>query len=98
MHYLVFYNFVDGYLEKRGPFRRAHLEMVREYADNGSLLLAGALADPADSAVLVFRGPTEESAESFVKNDPYVINGLVTSWHMRKWMTVVGDGAPFPSL
>ena len=54
---------------------------------------AGAFADPADGGVVVFRGTSTVLAENFVKNDPYVKNGLVTSWRVRKWMTVVGDGA-----
>jgi uncharacterized protein YciI len=42
--------------------------------------------------VLVFRGATSEAAEAFVKADPYVANGLITAWRVRKWTTVVGDG------
>ena len=61
-------------------------------------MLAGALADPADGAVLVFRGPTPDAAEKFAKSDPYVANGLVDSWRVRKWNTVVGDGAVMPSV
>jgi len=37
--------------------------------------MAGALADPADGAVLVFRGPSAKPAESFAQADPYVRNG-----------------------
>ena len=28
--------------------------------------------------------------EAFVEQDPYVRNGLVTSWHIREWNVVVG--------
>jgi uncharacterized protein len=47
--------------------------------------------------VLVFRGPTPEAAESFAHADPYVRNGLVKQWRVRKWNTVLGDGAVFPA-
>jgi len=56
------------------------------------------LADPADGAVFVFRGSTPEIAEEFARNDPYVLNELVRSWQVRKWMTVLGDGATLPTL
>jgi uncharacterized protein YciI len=59
--------------------------------------MAGAFAEPADGAMLVFRGPSPEAAEKFAKADPYVRNGLVTSWRVRKWNTVVGDEAVMPS-
>ncbi len=60
--------------------------------------MAGALADPADGAVLVFRGPSPQHAESFAQADPYVRNGLVKTWRVRKWNTVVGDGATLPNM
>ena len=56
----------------------------------GELVLAGALAEPADGAVLVFRGESPDAAVAFAKADPYVKNGLVTAWRVRKWTTVVG--------
>jgi uncharacterized protein YciI len=97
MHFILFYDLVDDYLTRRAEFRAAHLELVRQAFDRGELALAGALTDPADGAVLVFRGPSPASAEAFVKADPYVKNGLVNSWRIRKWNTVVGDGATLPT-
>ncbi len=91
MHFLLFYDVVDGYVEKRAPFREAHLKLAREAHKRGELVLGGALADPVDGAVLVFRGESPEAAEAFVKVDPYVKNGLVKAWRVRKWTTVIGD-------
>jgi uncharacterized protein YciI len=48
------------------------------------LVLAGALAEPADGAVLVFRGDSTNVAEAFAIVDPYVTNGLVNAWRVRK--------------
>ena len=93
MHYILFYDVVADYVAKRAPFRDEHLALVRKAHERGEIVLAGALADPPDGAVLVFRGASPDVAEAFVKADPYVANGLVTSWRVRKWMTVVGDGA-----
>jgi len=93
MHYILFYDVVADYVAKRAPFRDEHLALVRKAHERGEMVLAGALADPPDGAVLVFRGTSPDVAEGFVKADPYVANGLVTSWRVRKWMTVVGDGA-----
>jgi len=53
--------------------------------------LAGALADPADGALLIFRAQDAAVAEAFAKNDPYVKNGLVKKWHVRKWAVVIGN-------
>jgi hypothetical protein len=97
MHYLLFYDVASDYLEKRAPFRRAHLEHVRAAFERGDLALAGALTEPADGAVLVFR-TSASAAEAFAKADPYVANGVVTKWLIRKWNTVIGDGTAMPQL
>jgi uncharacterized protein YciI len=98
MHILLLYETGEDYVERRKPHRKAHLALLREAFDAGQLILAGALADPPDGAVLVFRGPNTAAAETFAKNDPYVLNGLVSRWTIRKWATIVGDGVPLPVL
>jgi len=90
MHYILFYDVVDDYVEKRAQFREAHLKLARQAHERGELILAGALAEPVDGAVLIFRGESPEAAEAFVKADPYVANGLVKAWRVRKWTTVIG--------
>ena len=57
----------------------------------GELLLGGAFSDPVDRALLVFRAADASIAEAFARDDPYVINGLVTGWHIRQWNVVTGD-------
>ena len=96
MHYILFYDFVDGFLEKRAGVRGVHLEHIRKAFERGELVLAGALADPADGGVVIFRGTAPGAAEAFAKADPYVLNGLVASWRVRKWMTVIGEGSTPP--
>ena len=91
MYYILFYQTVDNYIERRTPFRDEHLALAQKAYQNGSLVMAGALADPPDGAVLVFRGDSPAVAEEFVNNDPYVKNGLITEWHVRPWTVVVGD-------
>jgi uncharacterized protein YciI len=98
MHFLLIYDVVDDYIEKRKPFRPAHFAYAQKFYDAGELALAGALADPVDGAIFVFRGETPEAAENFAKNDPYVLNGLAKSWRVRKWSTVLGDGLTLPPL
>lgn len=90
MHYILFYDVRDDYVEKRAAFREAHLRLAKQASERGELVLAGALEDPTDGAVLVFRGSPEVAA-AFAEADPYVINGLVTAWVVRKWATVIGE-------
>jgi uncharacterized protein YciI len=93
MHYLLFYDAVDDYEERRRPFREAHITHARQAVDRGELVLGGAFAAPIDGAVLLFRAESAAVAETFAKTDPYVLNGLVKHWRVREWTTVVGNDA-----
>jgi uncharacterized protein len=48
--------------------------------------MAGPLGDPPHGAAIVFANPAE--AETFAQGDPYVTNGLVTSWRVEPWTLV----------
>jgi len=96
MHYVLFYDVVDNYAERRTPFRAAHLAHARQAVATGGLVLGGAFAHPIDGTMLLFKGESAAVAEAFAKNDPYVINGLVTKWRIREWTTVVGELAEEP--
>lgn len=93
LHYLLFYDVVPDYVERRAALRAEHLTRARAAHARGELVLGGALADPVDGAVLLFRGDSPAVAEAFAAADPYVRHGLVTRWRVRAWTTVVGDGA-----
>ena len=87
--YALLYDTVPDYVARRQPFRAEHLALAERAQREGKLVLAGAL-DPRDAALLVFRGDGPEDAEAFARADPYVRNGLVTSWRVREWKVVVG--------
>lgn len=91
MYFLLFYDYVDNVVERRAPFREAHLGLVRTFVDRGELVLAGAFADPVDGAALAFKVDDRAKVEEFVAHDPYVVQGLVTGWRIRPWTVVVGS-------
>ena len=96
MHYLLCYDLAADYLERRAQFRTEHLQLAWHAQERGELVLAGALAEPADTAILMFQGDSPAAAEAFAKADPYVAQGLVTGYRVRPWNTVVGDLAFTP--
>lgn len=91
MYYILFYNTVSDYLEKRAEFREEHLRLAQKEFDSGNLIMAGAVADPADEALLIFNCNSPKIPENFAKNDPYVINGLIANWYVRPWTVVIGE-------
>lgn len=90
-YYALIYDVVDDYVERRAEFRDAHLGLANAATERGEMVLAGAFANPVDGALIVFRADDRSVAEEFARNDPYVINGLVTSWRVREWTVVVGS-------
>jgi uncharacterized protein YciI len=95
-HFLLFYSYADGYLERRKAFRDAHLRHAWEAQKRGTLVLGGAVADPLDTGLLLFKADSPAPVEAFARADPYVVNGLVASWRVREWLTVVGTSAASP--
>src|SRR4051812_50164838 len=81
MHFFALtYDVVPNFAERRMPFREAHLRLIRDAHERGLLLFAGALGDPPNGALLVFRADGPTAVEDFVRADPYVREGLTTSW------------------
>ena len=93
MFWVLFYDVVEDYVARRAPLRSDHLALLSQVQERGELVLAGALAEPVDGAVLVFRCDDAGPVEAFVAADPYVQAGLVTSWRIRPWTVVAGDPA-----
>jgi uncharacterized protein len=93
VYWLLVYDVVDQYIERRAPFRPAHLALAQAAHGRGELMLAGAFGDPVEGAVLVFTADDVSVVEAFVREDPYVRNGLVTAWKIRRWNVVIGPPA-----
>lgn len=90
-YFVLFYEVSDDFVARRTPFRHEHLRLVDEAHARGELLLAGALSEPADRALLVFRCADRATPEAFARRDPYVLNGLVQRWEVRPWNNVIGN-------
>ena len=92
-YYALLYEVVDDYAARRVPFRDEHLGLVRQARARGEVVMAGALGDPPDGALLIFQAETRATAETCAQADPYVRHGLVTAWRVRPWNVVVNREA-----
>ncbi len=96
-YYALFYEVVDDFVARRTPFRGEHLRLAAEACERGDIILAGALAEPADRALIVFHTADKSKVEAFARKDPYVVNGLVKKWEVRPWNVVIGNEKPASS-
>jgi uncharacterized protein YciI len=89
-YFLLQYDGADDYVARRTPHRDAHLALVRAAHARGEIIYGGAIGDPPNGALILFRGDTPAVAEEFARRDPYVLNGVVARWRVLPWHVVVG--------
>jgi len=87
---LLTLDYVEDILEKRDPYRAEHIAGAKAEEEAGKCVLAGALQNPTDKGVFVFKDCDEAYVKNFVENDAYFKAGLVPSFTIRPWMIVVG--------
>ena len=85
---LLAYEYVPDIVERRAPYREAHLAHVAAWHDRGELAIAGAFGDPPAGALFAFDVEDRARVEEFVAADPYVVVGLVTSHRIEPWAIV----------
>ena len=90
-YYALIYHLVDDYLTRRTQFREEHLKLAKELNERGEIILAGAFSDPPDKALLIFKVDDKSVIEEFIRQDPYVKNGLIVKWEIRDWTVVIGN-------
>jgi uncharacterized protein YciI len=87
--HILFYDYVADIVDRRGPYREAHLARISSERDAGRIVMAGAVGDPPHGGVLVFaENITPAEVESFAEGDPYVLAGLVTARRVEPWTVV----------
>jgi uncharacterized protein len=81
---VLYYESSPDVLEKAPLYAAAHRAHWSEFLNDGSLLMIGPFADPRQGAMGIFT--SRAAAESFASGDPFVLNGVVSRWHVREWM------------
>ena len=89
-NFILEYAYVADILEKRTPFRPAHIKLAEDYHKEGTIISGGPLTPPT-GAIFIFSAEQKDIVETFVRKDPYVTAGLVTSYSIREWNVVIGS-------
>jgi len=83
MKYVSFYDVAPGVSAKLMEHFTAHRLRLDEFHARGELIAAGPLGSPPTGAMAIFA--SRESAEAFIRGDPFVVNGLVAAWRVVEW-------------
>lgn len=88
MRYVVTYDAAEDVLPKAQAQYGAHAARARDFHARGELLMIGVFEDAqADGALGIFR--TRQAAEEFIRDNPFVVHGVVRAWHIRGWHEVL---------
>jgi uncharacterized protein YciI len=90
-YYALIYHYIDDYMTRRTQFREEHLKRANDLHKRDQLILAGIFSDPPYQALLIFKVEDKSVIEDFVKNDPYMKNGIVTKWEIKEMMVSIGN-------
>ena len=84
MKYVVFYESAEDVVTKAPAHFAAHRSHWDAFRDQGTLVMIGPFANAQEhGSMAIFT--TREAAEEFVRNDPFVLNGVVKKWEIREW-------------
>ena len=84
MKAVVFYESADDVASKAPAHFPAHRARLDEFEARGELLMVGTFADPqTQGSMAIFN--SRAGAEEFVREDPFVLNGVVRSYEIRDW-------------
>jgi uncharacterized protein len=83
VRYVLFYE--SGDLSRAAEHFPPHKARYTGFMERGVLLSLGPFTD-ASGSLAVFT--TREAAEEFASGDPFVLNGVVSSWQVREWREV----------
>jgi uncharacterized protein YciI len=67
----------------------AHKARVDAFHARGDLIAVGTWADPREGSMAVFR--SRATAEEFVKDDPFVLHGVVARYELKDWNETLLD-------
>jgi uncharacterized protein YciI/uncharacterized protein YndB with AHSA1/START domain len=85
--YAMIYETTPEGLAKARDHLPAHRDRLDAFCARGTLLMAGPLADGSGRALGVFT--TREAAEEFIREDPFVVHGVVARWTVAEWSEVL---------
>jgi uncharacterized protein YciI len=89
--YVLFYDSADDVVNKAPAHFPAHRARLDEFHSRGDLLMVGAFGDPqSEGSMGIFA--SREAVEEFVREDPFVLGGVVKDWHIREWNELFSAG------
>ncbi|MGA1602493.1 MAG: YciI family protein [Prochlorothrix sp.] len=83
--YVMWGSYCENALEKRTPYRPAHLEGLKQQKASGVLVTLGPTEDNTQ-VFAIYDAPDEATVRQLVEGDPYWQNGIWTDYEVKAWI------------
>jgi uncharacterized protein YciI len=80
---VVFYQTAEGAMDKARELFPLHKARLDAFQAQGKVLMVGPFTDAQGGAMGIYRD--RAAAEEFVKEDPFMLNGVVAKCEIRDW-------------
>ena len=85
--FVMWGSYCENALEKRTPYRSAHLEGLQAQKDKGVLVALGPTVDNT-KVFGIYEAEDQETVQQIVEQDPYWENGIWTEYEVYAWNQV----------
>jgi hypothetical protein len=83
--YVLWGTYCEGVLEKREPYRQAHLDGLQKQKESGVLITIGPTKD-VTQVFGIYEAKDEATVRQLIEADPYWQNGIWTEYSVKEWI------------
>lgn len=83
--YVLWGTYCEGVLEKREPYRQAHLDGLKKQKESGVLITIGPTKD-ITQVFGIYEAEDEATVRQLIEADPYWQNGIWTEYSVKEWI------------
>lgn len=86
--FVMWGSYCENVVEKRAPYRQAHLDGLNKQKADGILITLGPTQDLA-KVFGIYEAPDVETVRNLVESDPYWENGIWTEYEIKEWIQAI---------
>jgi hypothetical protein len=83
--YVILGSYCEDVLQKREPYRQAHLDGLAKQKESGVLITIGPTKD-VTKVFGIYEAEDEATVRQLIEADPYWQNGIWTEYDVREWI------------
>ncbi len=86
--YVVWGSYCEDVLEKRAPYRQAHLDGLAQQKADGILITLGPTKD-ITKVFGIYEAENESIVRALIESDPYWQNQIWTEYDIKEWIQAI---------